>query len=42
MSTRTILAASLRWHMRKGRRLVQLLVRWLRGPPPTHTGVSWG
>ncbi|WP_263574766.1 hypothetical protein [Devosia aquimaris] len=44
MSTRAILATTLRWHMRKARRSFQLLGRWLTqpAPSPTRTGVRWG
>ena len=44
MSTRAILAATLRWHMRKARRSLKLLDRWLTQPeaPPTRTSVRLG
>ncbi|MCR6670037.1 hypothetical protein [Devosia ginsengisoli] len=43
MSMRAILAATLRWHLRKARRSFQLLGRWLTQPArsPTRT-VRWG
>ena len=44
MSLRTILATTLRWHMRKARRSFQLLAHWLTqpDPSPSRTGVRWG
>jgi len=44
MSTRAILATTLRWHMRKARRSFQLLGRWLTQAElsPSRTGVHWG
>jgi hypothetical protein len=44
MSTRAILATTLRWHMRKARRTFQLLGRWLTRPElsPSRTGLRWG
>jgi hypothetical protein len=35
MSTRAILATTLRWHMRKARRLFRLLAYWLTHPATT-------
>jgi hypothetical protein len=44
MSTRAILATTLRWHMRKARQTFQLLGRWLIQPEPSpgRTGLRWG
>lgn len=44
MSSRLVLSATLRWHVRKARRLFQLLSRWLASPrrPAPRTGVRWG
>jgi len=47
MSTANILRATLRWHIRKGRRLFHLAVNRLAAPPAARqgaarTGVRWG
>lgn len=44
MSTRMILATTLRWHMRKARRTFDLFGRWLSQPvpAPARRGVRWG
>jgi hypothetical protein len=44
MSTRTILSATLRWHVRKARRLFELLAQRLASPSraPARSGVRWG
>lgn len=47
MTTRTILRVTLHWHIRKGRRLFELLASRLRAPfpgvyRPGNTGVRWG
>jgi hypothetical protein len=44
MSTRSVLRATLYWHIRKGRRLFQLFASWLTAPLTTSTrsGVRWG
>ena len=44
MSTRAILGATLRWHLRKARRLFALLTERLASPSraAVRSGVRWG
>lgn len=44
MNTRFIVAVALRWHLRKARRLFELLRQRLVRPaePTMQTGVRWG
>lgn len=42
MSTRAILGATLRWHLRKARRLFALLTERLASRAAVRSGVRWG